>query len=600
MDARDIEVKKLTELMQAKDALLEQHAEREQQLIQRLRITQETLQQIQAQHTATAEQFTLSIEEKNQEIRLLQAKIKQLLRTVRGSRQERINPDQLLLFSQEELEEIARELEEANKSTDTQNAQTDDSQAKSPKKGHGRRRLPSNLPREVVRHELSDEERKCPCCGELRCEIGVEQSEQIEFVPARLKVIEHHRVKYACKGCQEHVQIAPKPPQPIEKGLAGPSLLAHVTVSKFGDHLPLYREEDLFDRTGYMIRRSTICEWLFELAQLVRPLVMRMKYLVLQSQVIHTDDTKIKMIQPQMCIEARFWPYLGDWLHRYAVYDFTLDRTRDGPLKFLAGYRGYLQADAYSGYDRVFGPGLATEVACWVHARRYWHEALDYDHVRANTALGFIARLSQIESELDKAHPVINLQGERNFDAVAAGRQQHSLPILNRFSQWMDEELASRKILPKSIIAKAFTYTMNQWAALCRYVEQGYLSMENNVAERMVKYPAIGRKNYLFVGNEQAGHNAAVFYSLITSAKINGVEPLAWLTDVYRRLPALRSSEAFHQSENGEPIESSQLDELLPDRWLAANPSHQWQIDNLRRKERLQKATKRRPKRRRR
>jgi hypothetical protein len=246
----------------------------------------------------------------------------------------------------------------------------------------------------------------------------------------------------------------------------------------------------------------------------------------------------------------------------------------------------------------VYGPEKAIEVGCWVHTRRYWYDALEYDQVRANTALGFIARLSQIESELDKAYPIKNLQGQRDFDAVAAGRQQHSLPILNRFREWMDEELASNKILPKSIIAKAFTYTTNQWLALCRYVEQGYLSMENNVAERMVKYPAIGRKNYLFVGNERAGHNAASFYSLITSAKLNGVEPLAWLTDVYRRLPEMRGSEAFKQCSDGKPVESDELDHLLPDRWLAENPAHQWQIDALRRQERQQKPA-RRPKRRR-
>lgn len=593
MDTHDNEVKELYELLKEKESLLEQQSARVRHLSEQLQASEEKLAQIEAQHTATTEQFSMSIEEKNQEIRLLQSKIKQLLRTVRGSRQERINPDQLLLFSKEELEEIARELEEAASTSKDDGPSADDGKKGKPKKGHGRRRLPSNAQREIKRHELTEEERKCPCCGELRGEIGFEPSEQLEFIPARFKVIEHHRVKYACKCCQENVAIAPKPPQPIEKGIAGPSLLAHVTVSKFGDHLPLYREEDLFDRTGFLIRRSTICGWLFELAELVKPLVMRMKHLVLQSKVIHTDDTKIKMIQPQMCIEARFWPYLGDWLHRYAVYDFTLDRTREGPLNFLNGYRGYLQADAFSGYERVFGPEKAIEVACWVHTRRYWYEALDYDNVRANTALGFIARLSQIESELDRAYPLKNMQGDRDFDAVAAARQQHALPILNRFRQWMDDELASGKILPKSILAKAFTYTTNQWLALCRYVEQGYLAMENNIAERMVKYPAIGRKNYLFVGNERAGHNAAGFYSLITSAKLNGVEPLAWLTDVYRRLPEMRGSEAFKQCKDEKPVESDELDHLLPDRWLAANPGHQWQIDNIRRQERQQKTGKR-------
>jgi transposase len=286
MDTHDNEVKELYELLKEKESLLEQQSARVRHLSEQLQASEEKLAQIEAQHTATTEQFSMSIEEKNQEIRLLQSKIKQLLRTVRGSRQERINPDQLLLFSKEELEEIARELEEAASTSKDDGPSADDGKKGKPKKGHGRRRLPSNAQREIKRHELTEEERKCPCCGELRGEIGFEPSEQLEFIPARFKVIEHHRVKYACKCCQENVAIAPKPPQPIEKGIAGPSLLAHVTVSKFGDHLPLYREEDLFDRTGFLIRRSTICGWLFELAELVKPLVMRMKHLVLQSKKV--------------------------------------------------------------------------------------------------------------------------------------------------------------------------------------------------------------------------------------------------------------------------------------------------------------------------
>jgi transposase len=190
------------------------------------------------------------------------------------------------------------------------------------------------------------------------------------------------------------VAIADKPPQPIEKGLPAPGLCAHTVLSKFGDHQPLYRQEDIHSRLGMTIRRSTLCDWLQALASLATPLVMRMKFLVLQSAVIHTDDTSIKMLQPGkgVALTAKFWPYLGDWLHRYAVYDFTLNRERDGPQRFLGDFEGYLQADAYSGYDCIYASEKVHEVACWVHARRYWHQALDSDPVRANTALGFIAR----------------------------------------------------------------------------------------------------------------------------------------------------------------------------------------------------------------
>ncbi len=219
----------------------------------------------------------------------------------------------------------------------------------------------------------------------------------------------------------------------------------------------------------------------------------------------------------------------------------------------------------------------------------YWYDALELDAVVANTALGFIARLTQVESQLRQSYPPLSLQGERDFVAIAAARQQHSVPILTEFKAWLDEQLNNNRILPKSNLRSAFTYTLNQWDALCRYTEAGYLSMDNNAAERNAKMAAIGRKNYLFVGNERAGQNAAIFYSLVCSAKANGVEPFAWLRDVYTRLPYLRSSEAFQQAASGKPVTSTEVDELLPDLWLKQNPKQVWAIDAIRREERRQK-----------
>lgn len=552
------------------------------------------LEHSKAQHEAVTEQFTITLQEKDRKVAALEHRIKLLLQKIRGSRQERIDPDQLLLFSFEELQELADELEQAAQ----EEPQTEE-EDKPRKRSSGRRRLPKNIQREIRRYELEEQERACPCCGELCCEIGVESSEQLEYIPARWKVIQHDRVKYACRSCQENVAIADKPPQPIEKGLPGPGLCAHTVLSKFGDHTPLYRQEDIHSRTGYLIRRSTLCGWLQALAALSLPLVMRMKHLLLQSSVIHTDDTKIKMLVPGAGVtqEAKFWPYLGDWLHPYAVYDFTLDRSRDGPLNFLPGFKGYLQADAYSGYDCIYAGSDVFEVACWIHARRYWHQALDNDPVRANTALGFIARLSQIEIQLRVAYPEQNLQGLRDFGAIANARQEHAKPILDEFKSWLDSELETGRVLPKSVIRSAFTYAINQWDALCRYTAHGFLSMENNAAERLVKNPAIGRKNYLFVGGIGGGHNAAVFYSLVSSAKANGVEPFAWLKDLFTCLPYHRGGESFAQATAGEPVTSDELDELLPDRWLVNHPDHAWTIDAIRREERKQKDKNRRRKR---
>lgn len=570
-----------------------------QELMARLQGREAELHEARSQHAATTEQFARTLAEKNQLIASLERHIRQLLRTVRGSRQERVDPDQLLLFSVEELQQLAKELEQSAVAPDPA---CDEAVAATPQEAaqprnvnhNGRRRLPAHLPREVQRHELPAEQRPCPCCGEQRVEFGVETSEQLEFIPASWKVIEHQRVKYACPHCQENVAVADKPAQPIEKGVPGPGLCAYSVLSKFGDHLPLYREEDIHSRTGWVIRRSTICGWLHELGLLVEPLVLRKKQLILQSQVIHTDDTKIKMLDTPLCREAKFWPYQGDWLHPYVVFDFTLDRKRFGPQQFLSGYQGYLQADAYSGFDCVYAPGLVHEVACWVHTRRYWHEAVDYDAPRANTALGFIARLSQIETQLRESYPAANLAGQRDFEAIARARQKYSVPILTEFKAWIDQELSTGRILPKSSIRSAFTYTLNQWEALCRYTEQGYLSMENNAAERLVKFPAIGRANFLFVGNQRAGRNAANFYSLVTSAKLNGVEPFAWLKDLFTHLPAFRDGEAFRQARQGAPVISDELDPFLPDRWLQQHPDHRWTIDAIRQQERRQKEKTRR------
>jgi transposase len=406
--------------------------------------------------------------------------------------------------------------------------------------------------------------------------------------------VQHDRVKYACPACEGQVAIADKPPQPIEKGLPGPGLCAHTVLSKFGDHQPMYRQEDVHARLGYLIRRSTLCGWQAALAALAKPLVDRMKVLVLQSHVIHTDDTSIKMLEPGRGATrtCKFWPYLGDWEHPYAVYDFTLSRERDGPAKFLEGFCGYLQGDAYSGYDGIYAGNSVWEVACWIHARRYWHQAVDNDANRANMALGYIARLSQIETQLSQAYPPKNLQGERDFAAVAAGRQEHAVPILDQFKSWLDEERANKRILPKSPIRAAFTYTLNQWEALCRYTQEGYLSYDNNIAERLVKISAIGRKNYLFVGSQRGGEGAAVMYSLVSSAKANGVEPFAWLRDLFTDLPCHRDGEAFAQSAGGEAVTSTELDHLLPDRWLQSHPDCVWTIDVIRREERRRKSQK--------
>lgn len=520
-----------------------------------------------AQQQEVLARYEATLQKQQRTIAQQEHTITQLLRRISGSRQERIDPDQLMLFTPDDLRVMADDMTSAAAEHEV-NSGEDEEQGPSCRrqKGHGRRPLPASLPREEVRHELSPEERRCPGCGEVRQEIGRDTSEQLEFVPASFKVLVHLRVKYACRRCQEHVTIAAKPPQPIDKGLPGPGLMAHTVLAKYGDHMPLYRQEDEAARHGLVLRRSTLCDWIAAAADLVEPLYLRMCQLVLLSKVVHTDDTKVKLLDPSLrqARTARFWAYIGDADHRYSVYDFTTSRERDGPTKFLAGFHGYLQADAYGGYDGIFKSGGAIqEVACWTHCRRYWWEARTSDSRRAHQALAYIGRLYKIEEQL----------AEASDEQRRAARQEHALPILKQFGQWIEDE--QQGVLPKSPIAAAFTYTRNQWQALQRYTEAGFLSIDNNLSERTVKTLAIGRKNWLFVASETGGHRAARLFSLTASCKANCVEPFAYLRDLFARLPLL-----------GDSPDPMQLDELLPDRWLAAHPDHRWWIDNLRRAER--------------
>lgn len=506
-----------------------------------------------AQLKALVAQYADAVESQQRTIAAMEHRLAQLLRRSYGTKQERLDPDQLLLFSSEELEAVLEEIAADNGKTPKQRRQ-----------GHGRQQLPKHLPREQKVYELTETERACPGCGKQRQEIGIETSEQLEVIPAQVKVIEHVRKKYACRHCEEYVVIASKPPQPIEKGLPGPGLLAHTVLSKYGDHLPLYRQEDILSRHGVTIRRSTLCDWIASAAELARPLWKLMQQRVLKSKVIHTDDTTVKMLAPGRTQTCRFWVYLGDRTQSYTVYDFTESRSRDGPAQFLKGFKGYLQADAYGGYDGLFVGGNVMEVACLAHCRRYWWEAKATDARRAHEALSFIGRLYAIEETYREA----NVTG----DALRTARQSHAVPILDEFEIWLEQEQAS--VLPKSPIGKSFTYTRNQWQALRRYTDDGDLAIDNNLAERAMKLPAIGRKNWMFVASKTGGQRAAILFSLIASCKANQVEPQAYLRSLFQTLAERRNKS------------SDDIADLLPDRWLATHLKHRWQIDQLRAEER--------------
>ena len=340
---------------------------------------------------------------------------------------------------------------------------------------------------------------------------------------------------------------------PIAKGLPGPGLLAHLIVSKYVDHLPLHRLERIYERQGLFLPRSTLCDWLAACAQLLRPLYDVLVARVLQSRSLHTDDTTVKMqeLVSHLLVTARLWVYLGDAAQPYNVFDFTRTRQRDGPQQFLANYRGYLHADAFSGYDGLYLPDPRTaaarivEVACNAHARRKFYDARVSDALRSHQALAYYRQLYVLERAAKDFSDTQRLQM----------RQDLSVPILHQFHQWLQAQRP--QVLPKSPMAAALGYALNNWTALLRYTEAGLLAIDNNVAEREMKRIAIGRKNWLFVGSPQGGQTAAVLFSFTSTCQRLGIEPWAYLQDVLTRLPT---------------TPAGQRDDLLPDHWQAAHP----------------------------
>jgi transposase len=469
-----------------------------------------------------------------------------LLRRLYGPRTERFDPNQLLL--------IGDAFEPVIEPPAVSEPPPRPAQSSPPKPGHGRKKLPANLPRVQVVHKLSETERHCPECGELRAPVSAETSEQLDYKPASLFVVEHTRLTYACRHCEGQLVTAPKPPQPIDRGLPGPGLLSHIATSKYKHHIPLYRLEPMLKREGVELSRSTICDWMGATAEQLKPLYGLLKSRVLLSSVIHTDDTKVNVRDAEQKIKAegRLWAYLGDHTQRYTVFDFTMSHSRDGPIRFLGGFHGYLQADAFSGYDRIYAGGEVIEVGCNAHARRKFVEAQKSDATRASAALGYYHELYAIEKaikgELDKL-PTDAAESEHAAIRLRI-RQEKSVPVIGQFSEWL---LAQKAIaLPKSPIGGAIGYVVNQWAALTRYANSGYLSIDNNVAEQRMKAVATGRKNWLFVGSERGGETMAVILSVLSSCERHGHDPFVYLRDVLTRLPGLAPE---------------RLVELLPDRW---------------------------------
>ncbi len=426
--------------------------------------------------------------------------------------------------------------------------------------GHGRSPLPEHLPRRTSEHDLTAAERACPCCGHERVCIGVQTAEQLDYDPATYFVLRTVRKVYACRRCDpasvpadERIATA-GPPQvgPVPKGLCGPGLLAFVVTSKFADHLPLHRLAGMVGRSGVAVPASTLGDWAAAAADLLAPLRDLMRRRVLLSRAVHTDDTPVPFREPgkDRTRRGHLWAYLGDPAHPYVVFDFTPGYSRDGPNAFLAGYTGYVQADALRQYADVYAAG-ATHVCCFAHARRKFVAAADAGDKLADEPLGLIRRLYAIERSLPALGSSPDAEAVRH-----ARRQADAVPVLAVLREWLDRHPTAA--LPKTPLGQAISYARTNWVALARYTEAGFLTIDNNRSERCLRQVALGRNNWGVAGSTAGGRTAATLYSIAATCRQLGIDPFAYLRAA---LPGL--------FELGDELSDADLAAWLPDAWLA-------------------------------
>jgi len=467
----------------------------------------------------------------------LQGQLYYLKRQLFGKKSEKLSPDQRLLF-----ENLYNEIEA--KIEQQKQPHPEPAQKRKKNENHkGRNPLPAHLEREIIHVEPSQEERFCDIHHKEKRPIGTETTEKLQYRPACFYIEEIIRHKYACDECEGNISIGPLPPMAIDKGIAGEGLLAHIITSKYCDHAPLNRLEGIFKRSGVEINVSTMCDWVGHCSDLLEPLVKRMHQKILESPKINSDDTAIPVKSPNRkgsTYNGYLWVYIDD--KKNVVFDFTPTRSREGPIKFLGKYNGNLQADAYSGYDEFFRKSGASEIGCHAHARRKFEYAMDSDPVRAAHMMVLWKKLYEIEAVAKKE--------KYSRAQLLEARQTQAKPILAEMKAILDGY--KLQALPKSPIGKAVTYSLNQWDALLRYVDDPILEIDNNVSERTLRMVVIGRVNYLFAGSEAGAKRAAIIYSLVASCKLNEIDPFAYFRDVLSRI-------STHPA--------GKIDELLPGNW---------------------------------
>lgn len=478
------------------------------------------------------------------EVKALSLKVEQLQHQLAGQSRHRFGVrseslDQLNLTFEED-EQIAEAAEDQAKPTPRP-------EEDKPARSHSRKPLPDHLDR---REEVLSPGEECGRCGGALKALGEDVTEELEYVPGRFVVNRIVRPRKACSCCEAIVQ-SPLPSRPIERGRPGPGLLAHVLVSKYADHLPLYRQSQIYAREGVDLDRSTMADWVGRSTALLEPLADAIGRIARQGEALFADDTPVKMQAPgnKRTKTARVWTYVRDerpWSGQSppcAWYQFTVDRKGEHPVSHLSGYKGWVHADGYSGFNGIFGDGKAGEMACMAHVRRKFVDVFTAQGSSiAEEAIRRIAELYAVEKDA---------RGNSPADRVAL-RQARSKPIFDAFEAWLHAQLP--KISGKSPLAQAIRYALGRMPKARPYLDNGHLEMDNNTAERAVKPVAIGRKNWMFAGSKGGGKAMAIAFTLIETAKLNNVDPQAWLTWVLARI-------ADHKI--------TRLDELMPSRYAA-------------------------------
>ncbi|MFQ5700116.1 MAG: IS66 family transposase [Myxococcota bacterium] len=488
----------------------------------------EALREFALRQRALLDEKQSLVEAQSEELRLLREYIRWLPHHRFGRSSEQSSDEQIRLFN--EAESATEDPGDEEEAAIVVGAHA--------RKKPGRKPLPEWIPRIEILHDLPEDEKVCAHDGTALERIDEEISEQLEFIPAQFRVLRHVRPQYACPTCRTGIQTAPVPPQPIPKSLASPTLLAHVATSKYVDGLPLYRQETMFRRLGIGLPRASLAHWMVKIGELVQPLINLLREDLLSSGFVQCDESRYQVLKEPGKV-ATSQSYI--WVQRsmepaVVLYDYDPSRSAEVPKRLLAGYQGFLQTDGYGGYDALGQEPGIVHVGCWAHARRKFDEALkaqksspkkkrSLKESKALQGLGFIQKLYKIERQIRGKPP----------DEINRIRQEHSAPLLEKLRAWLSESIP--RVPPQSLTGKALGYLDGQWPKLIRVLDDGRLPLDTNRVENAIRPFVVGRKSWLFAAPVRGAQASANLYSLIETAKANGLEPFAYLRTVLTELP---------------------------------------------------------------